>query len=284
MLLIAAVTLSAFADNDSYIGIRRFTINSSTIDYYQSIDVLLFQRLNFELLPHGVKPILIHDSIPSECIAMAGGSVELVDSVPFLFFEVRGVGTTANDVETKKISLQNQPVDAIVDILALKIRHFLEQNVSGKLRISSKPLDCEILLNGVKIGKTPADLILENGTYAVQMNRDHFAPFVDSAVVLPGRETSLSATMEFRGYNVRPWLLSAVFLTLGTVTVQIVEAQLHHEYLDAMREDEFNKAYDRYEITNAIKIVMLIPTVTAWTMSGYLSYQNNSLKKSIFSN
>ena len=52
VFLIAGTVVSE--PDRSYIGIHRFTISVPAMEYYQSLDVLLFQRLNFEVLPHGV--------------------------------------------------------------------------------------------------------------------------------------------------------------------------------------------------------------------------------------
>lgn len=271
-----------FGDQNTFIGIRRFSISSPAMEFYQSIDVLLYQRLNFELLPHGVKPILIGDTIPGECIAFASGSVEMIDSLPFLTFKVTGSGSNENEEETKQISLNNQPVDAIVDILALKIRHFLEQNITGKLRISSTPLDCDIFLNGVKIGKTPAELVLEHGKYAVQLRRTYFSPFKDSAVVLPGRESALSASMRFEGHNLQPWIITATIFTGCAIAAQIIESQFRKNYLAQSTGSDFNLYFERYQAANIIKIGLLIPVATTWTISAYHFFQNKALRKEIF--
>ncbi|MBN1308805.1 MAG: PEGA domain-containing protein [Chitinispirillaceae bacterium] len=255
------------------------------MDYYQSIDILLFQRLNFELLPQGIKPILLGDTLPQKCIAFVSGSVEIIDSLPYLNFKVSGSGQTEREEETKRLSLNNQPVDAIVDILALKIRHFLEQNITGKLRISSTPLDCDIFLNGIKIGTTPAELDLEHGTYAVQLQRTYFSPFKDSAVVLPGRETILSASMQFHGHYLKPWIITATLFTACAIAAQVLELKFKTDYRDLGPETEkndFDRLFNRYQAANAIKVSLLIPVATTWTISAYHFFQNRALKKEIF--
>ncbi len=283
LLLISGIFCILSADQNSYIGIRRFSIASPAMEFYQSIDVLLFQRLNFELLPHGVIPVLIKDTIPEECIALVGGSVEMIDSIPYIRFKVTGSGSNEKEEETKLISLHNQPIDAIVDILTLKIRHFLEQNVTGKLRISSKPLDCDVLLNGLKIGKTPLELVLEQGKYAVQLSRSFFSPFKDTVVLIPGRETILNASMRFEGHNLRPWIISGTLFTGCTILAQIVESQFRKDYMAQTTGNNFSLYFEKYRTANYIKVGLLIPATTSWLISGYLYFQNRNLKKEIFS-
>ena len=271
-------------ESNSYIGIKRFTISSPAMEYYQSLDVLLYQRLNFDILPHGLVPVLVTDSIPSDCIALASGSVEIVDSLPFLIFNISGIGSNAHEEETKKIPLDNQPVDAIVDMMSLKIRHFLDQNISGRVRISSNPMNCNIYLNGVKIGNTPAELTLEQGRYAVRLQREYFLPYKDSIMVSPGRETNLSAGMEFEGHKLRPWVASATILSISTLLLQLAESYFHSSYMSLTPEegDKFEPYFNRYKTTNFIKIVVLIPTVTTWTISASHYFENKKLKQRIF--
>ena len=83
------------------------------------------------------------------------------------------------------------------------MHHFLEQNISGKVR-SSQPLDCSIYLNGIRIGETPAELTLGQGRYAIRLQRDYFLPFKDSISVTPGHETLVSPNLQFEGYRLTP--------------------------------------------------------------------------------
>ncbi|MBN1578094.1 MAG: PEGA domain-containing protein [Chitinispirillaceae bacterium] len=279
------VPVVLFADQNTYIGIKRFSISSPAMNYYQSIDVLLFQRLNFELLPQGIKPILLGDSLPPKCVAIVSGSIEIIDSLPYLRFKISGSGPSEKEEETKQLSLNDQPVDAIVDILVLKTRHFLEQNITGKLRISSTPLDCDIFLDGIKIGTTPVELDLEQGKYAVLLHRTYFSPFKDSAVVLPGRETTLSASMWFQGHNIKPWVITAALFTGCAIAAQVVESQFKEDYLalgSGTEKNKFDQFFKRYQAANAVKISLLIPVATTWTISAYHFFQNRALKKEIY--
>ncbi|MCX7727085.1 MAG: PEGA domain-containing protein [Chitinispirillaceae bacterium] len=273
-----------YASENLYIGIQRFTIKEEAVSYYSSFDVLLFQRLNFELLPRGIKPILLTtDTIPSECIAIASGIVEMVEQEPYLLFKIRGTGINSSEEETKKIPLKDQSVDGVVDIMVLKIRHFLEQNISGKLKISSVPLDCEIFLDGIKIGKTPADLILAQGNYKISIEREFFWPYRDSLTIIPGKETSVFAELKFRGYMVKPWLVSALFFSSATIVAQILELKFRRDYLSLRKErrESFEVAFERYKTANQLKIGMLIPTSISWSIYFYGTYHNRILKRQI---
>lgn len=271
------------AEEKSFIGIKRFSFNDSASAYYNSIDILLFQRLSFELLPRGIKPLLIEDSIPHNCIALAGGQIEITDGEPILIFSV--TGTAHYEEEIKKISLSGQPVDAVVDLLAIKIRQFLEQTISGKLIITTTPRDCDILLNGVRIGKSPAELILGQGTYAIQLQRDYLYPFIDTVRVFPGKETNLTSNMVFKGHTVKPWCISAIVFTGGLLIAQALEYHYDQRYSrlkTPASKTEFNDNFYFYRTANTVKISLLVPMTLTWTIAGYHFFENRSLKQQIF--
>lgn len=276
-LLVAGV----FAEQNDFIGIQRFSISSPAISYYQAIDVLLFQRLNFEFLPNGIKPMVVVDTIPKSCKAVVSGSIDLVDSIPILLFKISGTGSMGKEEETKRIALNDQPVDAIVDILTLKIRHYLEQNITGKLRISSNPPECDVYLNGMKTGSTPTELILEEGRYALELRRIYFAPFMDSLTILPGHENAIQASMRFEGNNTQPWFISAIVLTTATITAQLLELHYRDEYLSST-SGNFNNFYGRYQSANIVKVCISIPTAVSWIIATHHYIQNKTLKKEIF--
>lgn len=282
-LILIAFPYTSSAESNSFLGIKRFTLPPTISEYYTSMDIQLLQRLNFELLPQGIKPIIVEDSIPEGCIAVASAFVDTVDSTFVMNFTIRGISTGKK--ETKRIPLANQPADMVVDILALKIRHYLEQNVSGKLRISSNPLDCDVFLNGVQIGKTPVEFILEKGTYSVKLEKEYLYPFHDSAVIIPGKEASLSATMRFKGHRLQPWIVTASILTGCAVVSQLFETRFHNDYLSLKKakQDEFDRYFYRYQLASLMKFVFLIPAATTWTISGYIVFDNHALKKRIFS-
>ena len=100
------------------------------------------------------------------------------NGMPVVLFRL--INQNDDGEETKLIPLSNRPIDEVLDLMTLKIRQFLEQNISGKVRISSVPLDCDILLNGIKIGTTPAELILEKGIYNIRLQREYLFPYQDS--------------------------------------------------------------------------------------------------------
>lgn len=283
ILAFFCLPISLQAKSNSYIGIKRFAITSSVSEYYNSLDILLFQRLNFELLPRGIKPVLIADSLNMNCIATVQGTLEIIADEPMLIFSISGI--SGSEEETKKIAIKEQSPDAIVDIMAIKVRHFLEQNISGKLRISSVPLDCDLLLNGIKIGKTPAELVLEQGMYTIEIQREYLLPYRDTVSILPGQETSLAKTLQFKGHALKPWVIGGLLFTGSFIVSQIVESHFRAEYSvknAAMGTDYFNTKWKQYRTANTIKIAFLIPMATTWTITGYQILENRSLKKHIF--
>jgi hypothetical protein len=280
-LFICIVAIPVFPKSDSFIGIKNFSIDPAVSEYYKSIDLSLYQRLSFELLPRGIRPALMEDSSTiREFVAIVTGSIEIDNNEPVLNFTISSASNS--EVETKKIPLENQSIDAIIDILAIKIRHFLEQTASGRLRVSSKPLDCDIFLNGIKIGKTPAELLLEQGTYSIQLQKEYLFPYRDTVTILPGSEIALSTTMKFMGHSLTPWMRGALIFSGGTIISRIVEIKLHQDYLKERDRSDFDKKYNRYKIANAISICFLFPTTITWAITGYNFLENISLKKRIF--
>lgn len=272
-----------YSSSNSYIGIKQFTVDSAVASW-EDLGSELYQRLNFELLPRGIKPILLTDSIPSSCVAVASGSIRIVDNLPVLNFRI--INIRQNEEDVKKLVIEDYTEDELIDILALKVHHFLEQNVSGKLRLSSTPFDCDFYLNGVKIGKTPAELILEQGTYAIQLQREYLQTHKDSVTINPGKEVFLSPVLKFQGLETAPWFISALVFTTCTIIAQVIELHYEKEY-NALKYyntlEEFNRHFNNYRNANIAKVALLIPTATTWTLSGYSFLENRSLKRRIFS-
>jgi hypothetical protein len=284
LIILFSLISICYSSSESYIAIKRFSVDSTVDSSWRTLGRELYQRLNFELLPRGIKPLLLSDSIPSSCVAVASGSIRIVDSLPVLNFRI--VNIRQNEEDVKKLVIEDYTVDEIIDILALKVHHFLEQNVSGKLRLSSTPLDCDVYLNGIKIGKTPAELILEPGTYKIQLHREYLQTYKNSVTITPGREVSLSPVMRFHGLDTKPWFISALVFTGCTIIAQVIELHYEKEY-NALKYyntlAEFNRHFNNYRYANIAKVALLIPTATTWTLSGYSFLENKALKRKIFS-
>jgi hypothetical protein len=268
---------------DSFIGINPFSINVSDSTAYTDLHKALFKRLQYELLPYGIKPALMDELKGQECVAIVGGRIEEISGTPVINFHLSS--TMDSEDEIKRIPLTNHSIDEVLDLLALKTRYFLEQNVSGKVRISSVPLECDILLNGIKIGRTPAELVLEKGVYNVRLEREHLYTFTDTLIVAAGKETSLQAEMSYKGYRVRPWVIGSSLLTLCTAASWIIEHNLHLDYKRLPRgtpQDKFNSSYNRYRNANYLRISLLNSAILGWTVSGFQITRNKALKKRIF--
>jgi hypothetical protein len=284
LLLLSTLAGPLSAAQVSYIGINPFIITIADSSPYKNFHTKLHRRLQYELLPHGIKPVIIDSIKPEECVTVANGTIELTEeNQPILRFELSGLMTSGE--ETKTIPLQNRTIDEVLDLLALKIRNFLEQNISGKLRISSTPLNCNIQLNGLSIGTTPAELTLERGLYTVKIQRDHLLAYTDTIEILSGKETSLQAAMKFEGSNVKPWVIGATAVTVCTIVSWIIESSLHNTYKNlekGLPQSVYDNHYKPYQTTNYVRISLLNASILGWTISGFQIARNKTLEKTIF--
>ena len=271
-----------FANPDSFIGIKAFSVTIPESSDYSQFHTELFKRLQHEIIPHGIIPVLLHEADTVSCIAYAEGVIEMHNDVLTLLFRLTN---HESEEETKLIALADRSKDEILDIMALKIRQFLEQNHTGRVRISSVPLDCDILLNGIRIGTTPAELVLEKGTYSVRLEKEFLSPYIDSIIIVPGNEAALQAQMQFSGHRVKPWAAAASLFTAATIVLWIVENNLHQDYRDLTHgtsQSEFNSQYNRYRNANYIRVGLLNASVLGWTVSAYQYTRNKALKRRIF--
>lgn len=285
LLPVIVIFFKAYSSSESFLGIQQFKVDSTLIGQWDSLDSQLYQRLNFELLPQGIKPLLLRNSQPKSCVAIASGTISIIDSMPQLEFFITNSNRKEEDV--KKLIIADYTVDEIIDLLSLKVHHFLERKVSGKLLLSSTPSDCDVLLNGVKIGQTPAEFILEAGKYSIQLEREYLNTFRDSVIINAGKEVSLTPVMKFDGLKTRPWLISALIFTGCTLASQLLEYKLYKDYEGLTynnTEDQFDRYFNRYWMANIIKVSFLLPTAATWSLTGYSYFENQTLKKKIFMN
>ena len=205
--------------------------------------------------------------------------------MPQLEFFIRNRNQKEEDV--KKLIITDYTADEIIDLLSLKVNHFLERNVSGKLFLSSTPSDCDVLLNGVKVGQTPAEFILEKGRYSIQLQREYLQTYKDSVIIDAGKEISLAPTMQFEGLKTRPWLISALVFTGCTLAAQAIEYKFYKDYKDLTwdnSEAQFDRYFNRYWMANIVKVSLLLPTAATWSLSGYSYFENQALRNKIFTN
>jgi hypothetical protein len=242
----------------------------------------LLKRLQFEHLPGGVVPVILEKPQCDSCIAIVCGEIEIVDSTAFLHIKISD--PSRSNIEQKSFPLSSYSIDDIVDLEILKIKSFLERKFFVKVRINAIPLDCDVYLNGVKVGNTPTELILENGNYRLSLEHEFCRVYRDSIAVLPGNDVDINATLKFNGYEAKPFLWGAVLLSAATAGVWITESVLHNQYLDLKKgSPEFNEYFRRYETANYIRIGLLNGAALSWTVSGFLSIKNRNLRKKLFS-
>jgi len=275
--------ISANASPDTRICIHPFTTTQKDKSF-KDLHILLEKRLQYELLPREIKPLLHREETDSNCHIMAEGDIHPGNSGSILTFRITGKREMGN--ESKTILLENKTPEEVVDILALKIRHYLEQSITGKLRLSSTPLDCIIYLDGAKIGRTPAELILEKGEHTLRIEGEHLAPFSQKLMIEPGNNVSVSADMKFRGYKVKPWILATTGSAIAAIAAGVFEYRLHKEYLSVRSNEqpEFDIPYNRYRTAHYIRISLMNVTALTATVSIYLGTKNHFLKLRIFGN
>ncbi|MDO5576115.1 MAG: PEGA domain-containing protein [Fibrobacter sp.] len=261
--------------------IKPFVVNISDSLKYQQIHLALLKRLEYEIFPKAITLACGESSQNSSVVAE--GVIDTLDGTEVLIFRLSGNEELGK--EEKLIPLRNNSIEELVDIMALKIRYFLDQNISGKLRISSRPLNCDVLLNGIKIGVTPAELVLEKGQYNIGISREHLYPWYDSVLIEPGREKHLNPSLEFEGHTTRPFVYSSAVLTLATIVTWVIESRAHDSYKnlpDGLPQSDYNRKWNRYRNANYIRIGLLNASIIGWTIGGFQWTRNRSLERKIF--
>lgn len=271
------------AESSSFIGIRSFKIEMEDSMHYRDLHLHLYKRLSFEPLPYEVKPAILENDLESNYVAVASGSIDIENQVPTLHFVL--TGPSHDGEEIKNVPLKGLELEQIVDIMVLKIRYYLDQNISGILRISSTPLGCTVLLNGITVGKTPAELTLEKGSYILKLQHDYLHPFIDTVEINSGNHVSVQPMMRFEGHRLKPWILCATIFTLSTTISWIAENSMHNSYSsleEGLDQSVYDKAFSKYKPVNYLRVGLLNASVLCWTVNGFLIVRNNSLKKKIF--
>lgn len=284
IMLFSLLLYSPVESSMVFVGIKPLSI-SPDFKNYSEIHQLLFKRLHSEILPRGLMPLLLttDQAPPDSCEAVISGNIDSSENGPTYHFRLQNIHDGSE--ETKIIPLNGRDAEDIVEILTLTARRFLEQTISGRLRISSTPMDCNVLLNGIRIGTTPAELVLEHGKYRVRLERDNLIPFTDTVEVIPGKDVFLNATMRFKGYNSKPWFIGASLLSIVTTGLWITENRFHQDYQSLKQgtsQSKFDASYNRYRTTDYLRIGFLNGAVLSWTVTGYLFAKNRSLKNHIF--
>lgn len=266
----------------SSLGVCELTGDLSRYPAAADLPKKLLKRLQFEHLPGGIVPVILEKPQCDSCIAIVCGEIETVDSTDFLHMKISD--TSRSNIEQKRFPLSSYSIDDIVDLEILKIKSFLERKFFVKVRINAIPLDCDVYLNGVRVGDTPTELVLESGNYRLSLEHEFCRVYRDSIEILPGNDVDINATLKFKGYQSKPFLWGSLLLSAATAGVWITEAVLHHQYLGLKKgSPEFNDYFRRYETANYIRIGLLNGAALSWTVSGFLSIKNRNLKKKLFS-
>ncbi|HEX2958464.1 MAG TPA: PEGA domain-containing protein [Chitinispirillaceae bacterium] len=252
----------------SYLGICVLTGDSSQNHDIRELPKKLQKRLQFEHLAGGVLPVIIDGTRCDSCIALVYGEVIKIDSSRYLHLRISD--NSGLNIDEKDFPLSSYSIEDIIDLGVLKINTFLERKYFVKVRVSSMPLDCDLYLNGVKVGVTPSELTLENGNYRVSLEHEYCAVYRDSLTILPGKDVDLNATLDFKGFQTKPLLFGSVFLSLATAGFWLAEYTYHKEYLGLDKGSrEFNNYFKRYQAANYIRIGLLNTGVLSWSFTGF---------------
>src|SRR3989339_93958 len=180
--------------------------------------------------------------------------------------------------ETKEVLFDNVNAGDIADIVVLKLKNYLESNVLGKINITSTPLECDILVDSVWIGKTPKETILRTGNYDLLLQRKYLAPFNRKIVVLPGRSVEVNTEMEFNGYHTEYWLLGSLVGTWQCAVALVLEQRLRKEAGNALEGPDYN----RYENASYIRITIMNLAILGWIGTGFCYFSNRMHKYALF--
>jgi hypothetical protein len=284
IVLLIALLIRSSVLCGSYFGICVLTGDPAVNYGITEFPKKLQKRLRFEHLTGGVTPIIINSTRCDSCIAVVCGSINTTDSISFFHFKLSD--NSGINFDEKDFPLSLYSVDDIVDLGVLKINNFLERKFFVKVRISSMPLDCELYLNGVKVGVTPSELTLENGRYRVSLEHEYCGVYRDSLFLSPGKDIDLNATLKFKGYPAKPFLAGTVLLSLATVGVWLAEYNLHKQYFAlplGSSVSTFNTSYKRYQTANYIRIGLLNTGAVSLFFTSFLTIKNERLKRKLFS-
>jgi hypothetical protein len=280
-LLLFILLINALGECGPSLGICELRGDVSRMPGASELPKKLFKRLQFEHFPGGVNPVMIGDPNCDSCIAIVCGEVVTNDSN--LSFNMKICDKSGENSEQKTFPLSSYSIDDIVDLGALKISNFLERKFFVKVRISSIPLDCDVYLNGVKVGVTPAELTLENGNYRYSLEHEYCRMYKDSILISPGNDVDINATLKFEGYPSKPFLWGSLILSIATTGAWIAEQSIHTDYLGLEKGSVgFNDFFRRYQTANYVRIGLLNSAVLGWTITGFLHMKNRNLKKKFF--
>jgi hypothetical protein len=270
-------------------------VNHTQIDSLNRLDTILVKRLHYEYLPDNLTAVLHTHSDTASCLYSLAATI---DSSHQGLFIVLHFGTgSAPESETKLVRIEEKSIRQIVDILALKVRLFLQESMLSTLTITSDPVDCALYLNGIKTGKTPATLLLNPGIYFLSIQAEHCHPFSDSIFLTTGQEVEIEATMKFKGTPSVPWFVASGLLTLSAAVVQLIEYRLHQDYLSISRycesadgetryvrcgQDDYDRKYFPYRRVHYLKIGVANAALIGWIITGYTCIRNKIVKKKVF--
>ncbi|MFH1761213.1 MAG: PEGA domain-containing protein [bacterium] len=278
--------LVSYSDSsiNEFVAIRPF-INHTDDTVFSQIHVKLKNKLDYEMLPGDLKVILLTREDTGQYSIEIQGFIDHNPDGSILRLVLSNYVDKSE--ESKNIPLKNISYSEIIDIINMKVRYYLEQSFFGKLGVSSNPIDCEVLLNGIKTGRTPTEFILKRGFYKVSILGDHLYPYFDTVQIISGNNVKVHASMLFRGLPTKHLFIGSLSLSIITLITQVMESKFHTEYTEVPRfrpQQEYDLPYANWRRTAAIKVVSLNASILGWAATGYSYFRNKNLKNKIFAN
>lgn len=268
--------------NDDRQIIQILPFQSEVQSVVDSIESQLSNRINNEIGIDNITAVASKTIDSARSIALVQGAAKVVENNRLQLIVKLSSLKTQNEV-TNEIPLNGKSQDDVIDIIIIKLRHFLEQNTSGKLIISSIPLDCSIYLNGIRSGRTPTELTIDKGVHIIQLEGDHLKMFRDTVKINPGQEVRIQKLMEFNGNATRPWIYAASLATLGTIISGIYEYKYHKPYKQFhLPTDPYDNYYKPYRTAYYTRLTFLNISALTWTIAIYQISSNYRLKTRIF--
>jgi hypothetical protein len=257
----------------------------------------LLRKLEHEFMGQRIRSVVKADKDSSTCEYYISGTI---DSSMQGYILILNIGDyTMSEGESKVIPIEGKNIDELLDLIVVRIRYFIEHSLLSTVSVSSNPLGCDVAVNGKKSGKTPTELLLKPGQYAINVSNRYFQPFNDSIFVTPRQRADIKAEMVFRGSNVTGWVITASVFSALTIGAAAAEYKFHKDYLNVPRfcdesqaggdyercsQEEYNAGFNRYRLAGYAAIGLAGASGITLSISGFNFFRNKSVKKSLYFN
>lgn len=290
-LLILALITFGYTFETETLAIFKFNSNLSD-STFQDFSTALEKELRLEMGNSGFR--IIHykiefkdafkiDSIKSENsrLALFGNFEELRNGKKIFNFKILDMKTRIK--EEKSIPVNFMEYEDLSQIIILKTRNFITNSVLGNLKISSKPLGCNIFLNQKNVGITPKEFFLKSGKYNINIEKKDLYSHSYHIEMKPGKLATINSKMEFKGYNTKYWILGAAIATWQAALFYALERNFRDNYLSLpLNSEHYKDNYNSYNRTKNIRFGLTSVAGISWISTLYCYFSNKTKKNKIF--